>query len=496
MEYLHTNQYFTCTSGLAPAKMSSTQNVVRYDEKKYPLLTKQSTATSQIGDFFCRWTVVLAAAVVALGALTGGAALLVLGAGLLASGLMCGALFAPARKWVNEKGNHKIGQIETLTARAQMTCPIGGVITVAPGINSPWKAMLYTARNTGWALLEGYFVGKTLAGGGGALMANGAAGAGKYFLGNMLFMQGAARTIGAVDQVGFEGMLRDGQSFGDAVKDHAVQGATMFEQPFINIYKKATGQVKDPQGNDVPLNWQDFYGAALSIMGTKEMTKAAMMDVNMPKETMTALSNFGKKIAAGFKGKAFELMRTGAKLGKEASPDTIRTGEVKMEQHPNFQTLLDELKQMGYEFRYNDKGNAHAAFIAIFDKDGNLIRTEKYVTLEQGSRFIDLEHEVGHVKQLEGNLQGKVPTESYLQRENGTLKKMNSNQLTTKQNIITEYENRLAEIQRLKDRGAGPELIKEHEDGIIPWQKDYNQIMKYGGKDAQWAKDNFPNIGK
>jgi hypothetical protein len=187
-----------------------------------------------------------------------------------------------------------------------MICPIGGVITLAPGIDSPWKAMLYTARNTGWALMEGYFVGKILAGGGGALLANGAAGAGKYFLGNMLLMQGVSRTIGAADQVLSEGMLREGEKFGDAVKEHSVQGFTMFEQPFINIYKKATGQVKDPQGNDVPLNWQDFYGAALSVMATHQMTKAATVDVNMPKETMAAVAKFGKKIAAGIKGKAYE----------------------------------------------------------------------------------------------------------------------------------------------------------------------------------------------
>jgi hypothetical protein len=41
-------------------------------------------------------------------------------------------------------------------------------------------------------------------------------------------------------------------------------------------------------------------------MGTREMTKAAMTDVNMPKETMAALANFGKKIAARIKGKVFE----------------------------------------------------------------------------------------------------------------------------------------------------------------------------------------------
>jgi len=363
MEYLHTNQYFTCTSGLAPAKMSSTQNIVKYDEKKYPLLTKQSTATSQIGDFFCRWTVVLAAAVVALGALTGGAALLALGVGLLASGLICGALFAPARKWVNEKGNHKIGQIETLTARAQMTCPIGGVVTCAPGIDSPWKALIYTARNTAWALAEGYFVGKTLAVGGSSLMANGAAGAGKYFLGNMLLMQGASRTIGAADQVVFEGMLREGENFGDAVKDHSVQGLTMFEQPFINIYKKATGQVKDPQGNDVPLNWQDFYGAALSVMATHQMTKAAMTDVNMPKEMVQAVKYYSEKLGNGIKGKAYELL--GAKRPKHFELNLISDDPILNKLWNETIAEFRNSKSDNAVKRYDRGGNPRAAFNAV-----------------------------------------------------------------------------------------------------------------------------------
>ncbi|WP_343745830.1 hypothetical protein [Chitinophaga sp.] len=309
MEYLNTNHYFTCTSGLAPAQMSNTQTIIKHGEGKYPLLTKQSTATASIGDFFCRWTLVLAAAVAALGVVTGGAALLVLGAAVLASGLMCGALLAGTRQWINTKQNHTINGIETLTARAQMICPvIGGTITMAPGIDSTWKALLFTARNTTWALAEGYFIGYTMAGGGGALMAGGTA-TGKYFLGNFLLMQGAARTIGAADQVLFEGMLRNGESFGDAVQENAVTGLTMFEQPFINFYRKLNGDIKDPQGNPVPLNWQDFYGMALSALGTREMARVAAADVNMPKETVAALKGVTEKIGNKLRGKVYETVQ-------------------------------------------------------------------------------------------------------------------------------------------------------------------------------------------
>lgn len=307
MEHLNTNHYLTCSSGLAPAKMNNTQTVMKHNEGRYPLLTKQSTATSTVGDFFCRWTVVLAAAVVALGVVTGGAALLVLGAAVLASGLMCGALMAGSRKWINTKGDHVIKGIDTLTMRAQMTCPIGGIITAAPGIDSTWKALIFTARNTGWALAEGYFAGYTLASGGSALIAGGTA-TGKYFLGNFLMMQGASRTLGAADQVLAEGMLRDGESFSDAVKDKAVGGLTMFEQPFINFYKKLHGDVKDPQGNSIPLNWQDFYGMALSALGTYQMGKMSMQNVNIPKESVVAIKYAAERVKNFTKGKVYEMM--------------------------------------------------------------------------------------------------------------------------------------------------------------------------------------------
>lgn len=156
MEYLNENHYFTCTSGLMPAQMRSTQNILKTQDG-YNILTEKSTATSQLGDFCCRWTLVLAVAIAAAGVVTGGAALLVVGIGVLAGGGLCGFMAAPFRQWINIKGETKTKILPTLTARAIMTCPIGGQITVAPGITGFWSGALYTARNTTWAVAEGVF---------------------------------------------------------------------------------------------------------------------------------------------------------------------------------------------------------------------------------------------------------------------------------------------------------------------------------------------------
>ena len=340
MEFLHEDQYFTCSCGLKPAKMSSTQSIMLYDKKHY-YLTKQSTASSHIGDFACRWTVVLAGLVIGLGVVTGGAALLVFGAAVLASGLMCGALFAGARKWINSKETVTILHIELLTEQAVMTCPVGGQVTVAPGIDCWWKAVIYTARNTGYAFLEGWFLGKMAGGGGSALFgAKNVATVGQ-FAKNFLFLQGTARGFAAADQIVFEGMLRNGLSFGDAVKEHAIPGLTAFEQPFINIYKKLNGEVKYPDGTTVPLNWQDFYGAGMSAFGTACSVKASLSHPNIPKATWNQIKETAGKIKGKLNGKAYEL-NTPAAQGDVRKAEIVR----KIEHGEKIADIIQEAKQL------------------------------------------------------------------------------------------------------------------------------------------------------
>lgn len=309
---LTSDMYFTCSSGLAPAKMYPTQNNHGTKDKFY-YLVKDDTATQQLGDFCCRWTVVLAAAIAAAGIVTGGAALVVLAAvAIAASAALCGGLAAPFRKWIGYSTLNAYGRRDaySLTSKCQMMCPIGGTITYSPGITSTWQALIYTARNTGWACLEGAMLGKLGSAGFGAF-AGTATPAMSTALMNFAFLNVSARALAAGDQVVFEGMLRNGKDFSET-GDEAVSGLTIFEQPFIQIWKKATGESAQP------LNWQDFYYAGLSLVGNKAMYESARTNPNIA----AAIYRQGAQLGNALKnGKLFERVSLEGRFGLESIYD-------------------------------------------------------------------------------------------------------------------------------------------------------------------------------
>jgi hypothetical protein len=77
-------------------------------------------------------------------------------------------------------------------------------------------------------------------------------------------------------------------------------------------------------------------------------------------------------------------------------------------------------------------------------------------------RYLDLEHELGPIKQLERFGDNIPPTERVREQPDGSLKTAPNQQgiLTKWQNTITEYHNHLDEFIRLHERGASPELLK------------------------------------
>ena len=114
-------------------------------------------------------------------------------------------------------------------------------------------------------------------------------------------------------------------------------------------------------------------------------------------------------------------------------------------------------------------------------------------------RYLDLEHEVGHIKQMERFGKNIPSTQRVTEQPNGNLKAA-SNQdgvLTTWQNTITEYHNRLDEFIRLHERGASPELLKEHATGVEEWYQAYwKKGLKQGHSKSQkqWAEKYFSDL--
>jgi hypothetical protein len=205
-------------------------------------------------------------------------------------------------------------------------------------------------------------------------------------------------------------------------------------------------------------------------------------------------------------------MRTGASEGLEATTETISEGTVKMEAHPHFSQTVAELEKRGIKF-VTTAEDPHFVARRVINLDGKIVRTELELHAQPGMRWLDLEHEIGHVDQLTDVTrfpEGPPPSEIMLERKPGgplVPAKNVTGVLKEWQNPIVEYHNRLVEVIRLADRNASPGVLAEHLDGVRLWAGEYRAKglggMKVGpsgsvGRKASqvaWAKEHFPDIG-
>jgi F0F1-type ATP synthase membrane subunit b/b' len=216
-----------------------------------------------------------------------------------------------------------------------------------------------------------------------------------------------------------------------------------------------------------------------------------------PPETKAEVKAPGSEVESSIAGQS--KMATGTATGKDPTPDTIREGSVRMEQHPQYQETIRQVTEAGFEIKVSD--GARIEVKEVVDSDGNVIRVEKTLYVQQNMRYLHLEHELGHIKQLERFGNNIPPTERVTEQPNGTLRTARNQEgiLTVWQNTITEYHNRLDEFIRLHERGASPELLKEHADGVEEWYKEYwKKGIKQGRSNSQteWAEKYFPEIAE
>jgi len=182
--------YWMCSGGIMPAQMQSIQRIAEQkDSKKY--LIKSDTATASMGDFVCKWVMLIMALIAAVIAVlivaTGGAALGVIVAvgaaagaagavyGSVIGGLVCGQKAAIARTWIGDKSNLMIGGQKTLTTGSTMECPVfGSKIVHAPNVKNWWDALRVGIGNFGETVILGA-MGGALIGLGGAFLSGAAA---------------------------------------------------------------------------------------------------------------------------------------------------------------------------------------------------------------------------------------------------------------------------------------------------------------------------------
>jgi hypothetical protein len=202
----------------------------------------------------------------------------------------------------------------------------------------------------------------------------------------------------------------------------------------------------------------------------------------------------------------YKELTSGWKVGEALTPETIRQGTVRMEKHPDYEAVIQKAKDAGFEVRFS--GEASVKWTELYDLDQNFIRIEKILNVAAGMRYIDLEHELGHIEQFTTRfgdqvppLEKKIPLRRYYRRDVDVLAGI----MTEKQKIIVEYHNRLVEFLRLYDRGVDVKILKEHahgpyldgKDGLDYWKNRYerkaiNQGMSISR--SRWIEKYFPEL--
>ncbi|HEX3762860.1 MAG TPA: hypothetical protein VHW23_29390 [Kofleriaceae bacterium] len=196
------------------------------------------------------------------------------------------------------------------------------------------------------------------------------------------------------------------------------------------------------------------------------------------------------------KSSGLQKMETGASRGVDPTPESIRQGTVRMEDHPDFPQVREDLQAKGYEFTYDDGQAPKVKIVETVDADGEPIGLKKYLIANRGMRWLDLEHELGHVDQME-SMEHPLVTDRVLE-DGKPYKGPNRGGFLTEQfNAITEYHNRLIEYFRLEDRGVDPATLEEHADGVRYWRERYESKGTKRGR-SQTAKEfidkNFPDL--
>lgn len=184
---------------------------------------------------------------------------------------------------------------------------------------------------------------------------------------------------------------------------------------------------------------------------------------------------------------------TAAKKGDDVTPDSVRYGTVRMEDHPDFPKMKAEAEAKGFTIETGSPPRVSVE--RVVDETGKVIEVRKQLYVEPGMRYLDLEHEMGHLRQLDRFGPEPRATTVVMRKADGTEGKPHpsflKDMLTTRQSDIVEYHNRLDEYVRLARRGAPKEVLEEHAKYLDGWRK----AAETGGLGrGSWAKQHFPEI--
>jgi hypothetical protein len=169
-----------------------------------------------------------------------------------------------------------------------------------------------------------------------------------------------------------------------------------------------------------------------------------------------------------------------------------------MEDHPDYDATIAEIKAAGFEIE-ETKGDPFVEVVEVLSREGEMLEVKKTVSLRAGMRFLDLEHELGHVRQLTQRFGSKPPPTKRRTRKADGRETDHNNQtgiLTTRQSVVLEYHNRLVEFLRLSDRGVDEALLREHARGVAEWRGLRRKKTGRSKSIRQWEGDHFADLAE
>jgi hypothetical protein len=192
-------------------------------------------------------------------------------------------------------------------------------------------------------------------------------------------------------------------------------------------------------------------------------------------------------------------LATGAAPGLPATEESIRVGTVRMEEHPRFHEMLEAARSAGFEVVI-DPSVRDPGVEVILLVGSNRVRLgeRRRMLLVPGMRYLDLEHEIGHVEQVTTRFRDVPYTAVHKVLENGNDVKVDPSNypvVTGPQHAIIEYHNRLVEYLRLQSRGADAATLQDHASGVAYFRReaglDGRQVRS---STRRWVQEHFPDL--
>ncbi len=203
-------------------------------------------------------------------------------------------------------------------------------------------------------------------------------------------------------------------------------------------------------------------------------------------------------VQSGTPVRTFEPLATGAAPGVTATEESIAQGTVAMEEHPRYLDLIAYATRHGFEVVSSELGYPYVEASLVVGANGTRLGERLVLALVPRMRFLDLEHEIGHIEQFVERFERAVYTGVKRRRENGDLVDVDgaAYPVVGKQDKnIVEYHNRLVEFVRLYERGLAQSELLEHARGVA----HFRELAGRGrptrsSRGRRFAEKHFPDL--